>query len=264
MRLTGPGIFGPPADRDEAIRVLCRAYELGVRVIDTSWYYGPYVANELVAEALHPYPEDLVLVSKLGGARGEDASWHAALTPQQLRDGNEHDLRTLKLDCVPVTHLRWIPTDETTFDEALGTMLELQAEGKVGHIGLSNIELDQYDAAAKQITVATVSNAYSVLDRTYDDLVDRCEADGVPFLPFFPLGASPIRGGESVGEIDRVNAVAGRLGASATQVALAWLLARSPILCPIPGTSRAAHLEENLAAADLVLTAEDHAELASA
>lgn len=263
MRLTGPHIFGPPADRDEAVRVIRRAYELGVRVIDTAWYYGPYVANEIVAEALHPYPDDLVLVAKLGGARGEDGSWHAALTPKQLREGNEHDLRTLKTDCVTVTHLRWIDTPDTTFDDALGTMLELQAEGRIGHIGLSTITTAQYDAAAGETPIATISNAYSVRDRSEAELVQRCERDGVPFLPYFPLGASPVRGGQGVSEIDAVSAVAARNGVSATQVALAWLLQKSPIMCPIPGTSGLKHLEENVAAASLQLSPEDLSDLDS-
>jgi aryl-alcohol dehydrogenase-like predicted oxidoreductase len=261
MRLTGPHIYGPPKDRDEAIRVLRKAVELGVRVIDTSWYYGPFVANEIVAEALHPYPEDLVLVAKLGGARREDASWYAALTPKQLREGCEHDLRTLKVDRVPVTHLRWIPTEDTTFDEAVGTMMELQAEGKIGHIGLSTIDLAQYDAADAKTPIASVSNSYSVLDRTHEDLVNRCEADGVPFLPYFPLGSNPMQAGDGVTGIANVDGVAARHGAPATQVALAWLLARSPIMCPIPGTSSVAHLEENVAAASLTLTDEDLTEL---
>jgi pyridoxine 4-dehydrogenase len=262
MRLTGPHIFGPPKDRDEAIRVLRKAVDLGVRVIDTSWYYGPFVANELVAEALHPYPDDLVLVAKLGGARRDDASWYAALTPKQLREGCEHDLRTLKVDSVPITHLRWIPTNDTTFDEAVGTMIELQAEGKIGHIGLSTIDLDQYNAATKQTPIASVSNSYSVLDRTHEELVNRCAADGVPFLPYFPLGSNPMQGGDGVTGIGNVEAVAARHDATATQVALAWLLARSPNMCPIPGTSSVAHLEENVAAGGLKLTDQDLTELA--
>jgi pyridoxine 4-dehydrogenase len=258
MRLTGPHIFGPPANRDEAVRVLRRAVELGVRVIDTSWYYGPYIADEIVAEALHPYPDDLVIVTKLGGARREDASWYAALTPDELRTGCEHDLRLLKVESVPVAHLRWIDTDKTTFDEALGTMLELQREGKIESVGLSNVELSQYEAAAARTAIATVSNAYSVADRTHDEFVNRCETDGVPFLPFFPLGASPVQSGAGVSALDHVNEVAARLDATATQVALAWLLARSPVIVPIPGTSQVAHLEENVAAAALVLSEADH------
>jgi pyridoxine 4-dehydrogenase len=262
MRLTGPRIYGPPADRAEAVRVLRRAVELGVRVIDTAWYYGPYVADEILAEALHPYPDDLVIVTKLGAARREDASWYTALSAYELRAGCEHDLRLLKLDSVPVTHLRWIDNEAVTFDDALGTMLELQQEGKIQHIGLSNIELSHYETAAARTEIATVSNAYSVLDRTHDELLTRCQVDGVPFLPFFPLGASPIRSGAGVAAMDVVTDIAQRHDAPPTQVAIAWLLARSPVMLPIPGTSQVAHLEENLAAADLVLSDEDVAALA--
>jgi pyridoxine 4-dehydrogenase len=264
MRLTGPRIYGPPADRAEAVRVLRRAVELGVRVIDTAWYYGPYVAEEILAEALHPFPGDLVIVTKLGAARREDASWYTTLSADELRAGCEHDLRLLRLDSVPVTHLRWIDNDTVTFDEALGTMLELQQEGKIQHIGLSNIELSHYETAATKTEIATVSNAYSALDRTHDELLTRCEADGVPFLPFFPLGASPMRSGAGVAAMDVVTEIAQRHDATPTQVAIAWLLARSPVMLPIPGTSQVSHLEENLAAADLALSDEDVAALDSA
>jgi aryl-alcohol dehydrogenase-like predicted oxidoreductase len=264
MRLTGPGIFGPPADREEAIRVVRRAYELGVRVIDTAWYYGPYVANEIVADALRPYPDDLLLVAKLGGGRGEDASWHGALRPDQLRAGCEHDLRTLGVEQVPVVHLRWIPTPGAGFEDALGTMLELQAEGKIGAIGLSTVDLAQYRLASSHTPVATVSNAYSLMDRTHDDLVARCEADGVAFLPYFPLGASPASHDIGVDKLAAVKAVGERLGATPIQVALAWLLARSPIMVPIPGTSSVSHLEENVGAADLTLGGEELAQLDTA
>jgi aryl-alcohol dehydrogenase-like predicted oxidoreductase len=264
MRLTGPRIFGPPADRDEAVRVLRRAVDFGVRVIDTAWYYGPYVADEILAEALHPYPEDLVIVTKLGGARREDASWYAALSPGELRAGCEHDLRLLKVDSIPIAHLRWIGNDDAGFEEALATMIELRHEGKIRHIGVSNVNLDQLDLATGRTDIATVSNAYSVLDRTHDDVVSRCESAGIAFLPFFPLGASPARSGAGVSGIDVVNAVATRHGASAIQVAIAWLLARSPAMVPIPGTSRTEHLEENLAAAALTLSPDDLTELDAA
>jgi pyridoxine 4-dehydrogenase len=264
MRLTGPHIFGPPADRDEAVRVLRRAVELGVRVIDTAWYYGPYVANEILADALHPYPDDLVIVTKLGGARRDDASWYAALSATELREGCEHDLRLLKLDSIPVVHLRWIDNADVSFDEALGTLLELQREGKVQHIGLSNVEQSHLATALRTTPVATVSNSYSVVDRSHEDLVVDCEREQIPFLPFFPLGASPTQSGAGVSGLDVVVDIATRLGASPTQVAIAWLLARSPIMLPIPGTSQVAHLEENLAAAELQLTDDDLAALNAA
>lgn len=264
MRLTGPRIFGPPADRNEALRVLRRAVELGVRVIDTAWYYGPYVADQLVAEALHPYPADLVIVTKLGGARRDDASWYAALSADELRAGCEHDLRLLKLDSIPVVHLRWIDNPTASFDEALGTLLDLRNEGKIENIGLSNVEESHLTAALKTTPVSTVSNSYSVLDRTHDDLLDRCDRENIPFLPFFPLGASPVHSGAGVTGRDAVVDLATRLGATPTQKAIAWLLARSPWIVPIPGTSQVAHLEENLAAGDLRLADDDLALLNAA
>lgn len=261
MRLTGPHIFGPPADRPEAVRVLRRAVERGVRVIDTSWYYGPFVAQEILAEALAPYPADLVIVTKLGAGRGDDASWFPALTEAELRAGCEHDLRLLGVDSIPIAHLRWMDNPQVSFDEALSTMIALRDEGKIQHVGLSNISEAQLDAALARTAVATVSNAYSVLDRTDDALVQRCARQDIAYLPFFPLGASPVRSGAGVTGAAAVAAVAARLGATATQVALAWLLQRTSTMVPIPGTSQVAHLEENLAAADLELSAQDLAAL---
>ncbi|MCU1674200.1 MAG: putative oxidoreductase [Frankiales bacterium] len=258
MRLTGPRIFGPPAYRDEAVRVVRRAVELGVRVVDTAWYYGPYVANEVLAEAVHPY-DDLVLVSKLGGARRDDGSWYAALTPDELRTGIEHDLRTLRVESIPVVHLRWMPDASVPFGEALGAMVELREAGKLQHIGLSNVSLAQLEAALDVTPVVSVSNAYSVLSRGDDAVLERCTELGIAYLPFFPLGASPVRSG--AGTSAALEAVAELHDATVTQVALAWLLQRSPVVLPIPGTSSVAHLEENLAAPSLVLTPEDLAEL---
>lgn len=257
MRLTGPRIFGPPADRDEAVRVLRRAVELGVRVIDTAWYYGPYVADEILAEALRPYPDDLVIITKLGGARRDDASWYAALSPDELRAGCEHDLRLLGVDSVPVAHLRWIENSPVPFADALGGMVRLRDEGKIGAVGLSNVTETQLDDALRETPVATVSNAFSVRDRSDESLVRRCEREAIPYLPFFPLGASPVRSGAGVHEVDAVTTLAERHGVSPTQVAIAWLLARSSTLLPIPGTSRVAHLEANVAAAGLRLAPDE-------
>ncbi len=256
MRLTGPGIWGQPADHDEAVRVLRRAVELGVRVIDSAWYYGPDAAHQLVREALSPYPDDLVLVTKLGAARGEDKSWFPWMTPDLLRKGNENDLRLLGLESVPVTHLRWMDgASQTSFEDALATMIALKDEGRIQRIGLSNVSLEQLDAALAEVEIVTVSNLYSVGQRADDPVVERCTEQGVAYLPFFPLAMGRV-GRESV-----VAAVAERLGATATTVALAWLLQRSPVVLPIPGTSQVAHLEENVGAADLVLTPQDLAEL---
>lgn len=248
MRLTGPGIWGRPSDHDEALAVLRRAVELGITMIDTAWYYGPDVANQLVREALAPYPDDLVFVTKLGGARGDDASWRPALTPEELRQGCETDLRQLGVESVPVVHLRWLDDGGgVPFADAVGTMVELQDEGKVQRIGLSNVSSEQLDAALAETPVVSVSNNYSIAERGDDPMVDRCASEGIAYLPFFPL---------LMGDLERHGAlveVATRLEATPAQVALAWLLARSPTVAPIPGTSRVAHLEENVAAADLVL-----------
>jgi aryl-alcohol dehydrogenase-like predicted oxidoreductase len=258
MRLPGPGVFGPPRDRDEAVRVVRRAVELGVRVIDTAWYYGPDVANEVIAEALRPYPGDLILVTKLGAERGADASWRPARTPEQLRAGCERDLRVLGVDTVGVAHLRWwsgAGEDPDEFALALDTMVTLRREGKIGHIGLSNVTLGQLDAARAVTDVATVSNAYSFGERGDDPVLRRCEEDGIAYLPYFPLAMG------AVGADDTVRAVAADLGVSPVRLALAWLLDRSPGLLPIPGTSAVAHLEDNVAAAGLRLSDDIRARL---
>jgi aryl-alcohol dehydrogenase-like predicted oxidoreductase len=252
MRLTGPRIWGPPADPAEALRVLRRAIDLGVRVIDTAWYYGPDVANELVAEALYPYPDDLVLVTKLGGARAPDASWHSFLRPEQLREGVEHDLRQLRLDAVPIAHLRYLPGADVPFDEALDGILALVEEGKIERIGLSSVTSEQFEHALARTPVATVSNAYSVLDRSDDPTVALCEQHGIAYLPFFPLAASPVSKSKVVSD-QSLATIADELGVTTTRLALAWLLYRSPCLLPIPGTSSVAHLEDNLAARELTL-----------
>lgn len=258
MRLTGPRIWGPPADRNEAVRVLRRAVEAGIRAIDTAWYYGPYVANEILAEALAPYPDDLVIITKLGGARRDDASWFSYLRPEQLREGVEHDLRTLRLESVPVTHLRWMDNPDVPFEAALTTVLELIDEGKIQRLGLSNVDAHHLDVAARSTTVVSVSNDYSLVNRTHADLVERCAREGIAFIPFFPLGASPVRSGIGVDRMPEVVDIASRHDATPAQVALAWLLAESPAMLPIPGTSSVRHLEENLEAVQLEL---DDAEL---
>jgi len=257
MRLPGPGVWGPPADRDEAIRVVRRAVECGVRLIDTAWYYGMDVANGIVAEALRPYPDDLLLVTKLGGARRDDGSWFAALTPDELRAGNARDRRVLGVDTVPVTHLRWMDTDATTFDEALGTMIAMRDEGLIGHVGLSNVSADQLDAALSRTPIVSVSNQFGLSQREDAGTLARCTAEGIAYLPFFPLGA----GGDTSATDNALARVAARHGASPAQIVLAWMLALSPSVVAIPGTSKVAHLEENLAAAGIGLTAADIAEL---
>lgn len=251
MRLPGENVMGPPKNHNEAIRVLERAYEIGVRVIDTAWYYGPDVANELLAEALHPYPDDLIIVTKLGGKRDKQGAWLPANTPEELRKGMEHDLKLLKIDAVPIVHLRWMGNAlDDTFRDAFETMLHMKQEGLLKHIGLSNVTEEQLDYALARGEIVTVSNAFSIHDHHDDAMLDRCAAEGVAYLPFFPLAVG------RVAEHTALQRWAEELHITPTQVALAWLLHRSPALLPIPGTSSVAHLEENVAALDIALPAE--------
>ncbi len=249
MRLPGPGVSGPPRDRAAAVSLVRRAVDQGVRVIDTAWYYGPDVADEILAEALRPYRADLVFVTKLGAERTGDKAWTTALRPEQLRAGCERELRLLGVDSVPVTHLRWTddPASEASFVDALGAMRQLRQDGKIEYIGLSNVTLDQLDIALQVTDIASVSNSYSVTGRDDDPMVERCERLGIAYLPFFPFDMGRVR------RHDELSRVAESLHATPVQVAIAWLLRRSPVILPIPGTSRIEHLEENLAAADLAL-----------
>ncbi len=273
MQLPGPGVYGPPRDPDAARRVLKRAIEIGVQVIDTAWYYGPWVSNELIAETLHPYPSDLVIVTKLGGKRKEDKSWVPAITPEELRAGCENDLRSLKLDRIGVVHLRWIPAPGASFAEALDAMIALKAEGKIGHIGLSSVSLAQIEEARKKTPIACVSNMYNaalgekrlgtvphMMTEEQEVIVDRCAELGIAFLPWFSLAIPGPPRDKNAAIAD----VAKKRGVTESAVALAWLLARSPTMLPIPGTSSVAHLEENYAARTLALTADEIAAISSA
>ncbi|MGO9344144.1 MAG: oxidoreductase [Acidimicrobiales bacterium] len=252
MQLPGRGVFGPPADRSLALSVLRRAVDGGVDHIDTAQFYGPDVANELIHAALHPYPEELVLVSKVGAARDDRGNWLAAQTPDELRAGVEANLRSLELDQVPVVNLRRHPETTVPFDEQLDAMKGLCEEGLIGAVGLSNVTLDQYLAARSSTDVACVQNAYNIANRDEQPLFDACAADGVPFVPFFPLG-SGFFAENPVLTVEATRQTAIRLDATHAQVALAWLLAQAPTVLLIPGTSTLAHLEENLAAGELVL-----------
>ncbi len=262
MQLPGPGVFGPPADRDTALAVLRRAVDAGVDHIDTAQYYGPDVANDLIHAALHPYPEDLVLVSKIGAVRDDHAQWLPAQRPEELRAGVEANLRSLELDQVPVVNLRRLPGSDVPFTEQLSAMSALRHEGLIGGIGLSNVTLDDYLVARSQIDVACVQNAYNLTNRTEQPLFDACRNDEVPFVPFFPLG-SAFFPANPVLEDPVLGATAGRLHATPAQVALAWLLAQAPTVLLIPGTSSLTHLEENLGADDLVLDEAARADLAA-
>jgi pyridoxine 4-dehydrogenase len=252
MQLPGPGVFGPPMDRSVALAVVRRAVEAGVNHIDTAQFYGPDVANELLHEALHPYPDDLVLVSKVGAARNDKGEWIGAQRPEDLRAGVEANLRSLELDQIPVVNLRRHPESDVPFADQLGEMIALRDEGLIAGIGLSNASLEQYDEARARTEVACVQNAYNLADRSDQAVFDACQADGVPYVPFFPLGSAfnpenPVLGAPAVRE------TATRIGATPAQVALAWLLHLGPNVLLIPGTSSLEHLDENLAAGELVL-----------
>ena len=269
MRLPGPDVWGPPADMENARTVVRRAVELGVQVIDTSWYYGPHVSNPIIAGALHPYPADLVIATKLGGKRTPDKGWAPFNRPEELRLGCEHDLRELRLEAIDLVHLRFIPNG-VPFLETLDTLLQLRAEGKLRHIGLSNVNTAQVQAALARTPVATVQNLFNVSGGTGflakathavvdgpEEVLDFCTSAGIAYLPFFPL---------AVGAYARANpaldAAATRHGATPAQIALAWLLARSPMMLPIPGTSSLSHLEENWAAQSIHLSPEEVASIA--
>lgn len=267
MQLPGPGVFGPPRDREEALAVLRRAVELGVNHIDTAQYYGPDVANELIHEALHPYPEGLVLVSKVGGARDTNGGWIPAQRPEQLREGVEANLRSLEVERVDVVNLRLMGAEEgdpgsaVALEDQLEMLVELRAEGKIGGIGLSNVTLEQLRLGLAHTEIACVQNQLSLLQRESEPLLDLCRETGVPFVPFFPLGSAFPRI-PKVSEHPAVREIADRLGVTPAQVGLAWLLARSPNVLLIPGTSSLAHLEENMAVGQIELDARAFEDLA--
>ena len=267
MRLPGKEVWGEPDDPDGARKVLRRAVELGVNFIDTAWYYGPLVANRLIFEALHPYPRDLVIATKLGGKRLPDKSWAPAARPEELRRGAEDDLRTLHLERLDGVHLRYMPGSGVPLMESLDALLAMQAEGKIRHLALSSVDAAQLEAALARTPIVAVQNLFSVaggggmLARfanaavdSPEAVLDLCSARGIAYLPFFPLATGKI--GE---QKPALSAIAERHGASPSQIALAWLLARSPIILPIPGTSSLAHLEENWDARRIALSPEEMA-----
>jgi pyridoxine 4-dehydrogenase len=257
MQLAGPGVFGPPRDRDQALNVLREAVELGLTHIDTSDFYGPVVVNELIREALHPYPASLRIVTKVGARRGADGSWQPSLAPADLTAQVHENLEHLALDTLDVVNLR-LPEaghDLQALADQFGTLAGLQKDGLIRHLGLSAASAAELDQAQAIAPVVTVQNLYNVAARQDDALVDRCAAEGIAYAPFFPLGGFTPLQSQVLAD------VATRLGASAHQVALAWLLQRSPTIVLIPGTSSVAHLRENVAAADLVLPADAVADL---
>ena len=259
MQLAGPGVFGPPRDRDAALAVLRDAVANGVNHIDTSDFYGPHITNQIIREALHPYPEALTIVTKVGAVRGADASWLPATSPADLTRGVHDNLRNLGVETLDVVNLRAMGAihgpSEGSIAEQFGTLADLQRQGLIRHLGLSNVTSTQVAEAQGIAPVVCVQNHYNLVHRDDDTLVAGLAAAGIAYVPFFPLGGfSPLQSSS-------LSDVAARLGATPMQVALAWLLCRSPNILLIPGTSSTGHLRENLAAADLVLTDEVVAEL---
>lgn len=269
MQLPGAGVMGPPRDHDEATRVLRRSVELGVNHIDTAQYYGPDVSNELIREALHPYPDDLAIVSKIGAVRDAEGGWPAAQRPEQLRSAVEDNLRTLGIERLGAVNLRLMdhpspdPDQVVPLPDQLAELVKLRDEGKIAGIGISTANAEQVRQAIELAGIVCVQNAFSLLDRSDDDVLELCHDQGIAYVPYFPLG-SAFPGMPKVTEDPTVQDVARRLGATPAQVGLAWLLAHRENILLIPGTSRVAHLEQNLLAGDLVLSADDLAQLGAA
>jgi pyridoxine 4-dehydrogenase len=258
MRLTGEGIWGEPANRAEAVRVLRRAVELGINFIDTADSYGPDVSEEIVAEALYPYPADLVIATKGGFERPGPNKWVENGKPEHLRSACEGSLRRLRLERIDLYQLHRIDPKIPAEDQ-LGALKELQAEGKIKHIGLSEVSVRQIQSAQKIVPVVSVQNRYSLADRGSEDVLNFCEREKMAFIPWFPLAAGKLSGVDSP-----ISHLAERWKATPSQVALAWLLARSKVMLPIPGTSNFEHLEENIAAADLKFDESNMQKLAQA
>jgi pyridoxine 4-dehydrogenase len=265
MRLPGADVWGEPKDPQRARTVVRRAIELGINFIDTSWYYGPHVANRILAEVLHPYPKDLVIATKLGGKRTPDKGWAPFAKPDELRQGCEEDLRDLRRDVLDVVHFRYMGGAGVPFLESLDAMIALKKQGKIRHLALSNVNAAQLLEALDRVPIVAVQNLFNIgggggqLARMAHAEVDdpeavlaACEARGIAFIPFFPLAVGALGKAQPASA-----AVAARLKATPAQIALAWLLARSPVMLPIPGTSSPEHLEENWAARNMVLGKDD-------
>ena len=253
MRIVGDGVWGPPKDRERSLAVLRRAVELGVNLIDTADSYGPEISEELIADGLHPYPDGLVIATKGGLERSGPGKWHRNGHPDHLREACEGSLRRLRVNSIDLYQLHAVDP-KIPLAESLGEINALQNEGKIRHVGISNVSVDQLAQARELSDVVSVQNRYSVGDRESEDVLEACERDGLGFIPWYPLGSGRIDGAA-------VAEVASRHGASVMQIALAWLLHKSPAMLPIPGTSSIEHLEENVAAAEIELSAEDLAQL---
>lgn len=258
MRLTGDGVWGEPKDRAEAIRVLRRAVELGVNFIDTADSYGPFVSEEIIAEALYPYPAGLVIATKSGFDRIGPNKWLENCQPEHLRGGCEGSLRRLRLERIDLFQLHRIDS-KVPVEDQLGVLKRMQSEGKIKHIGLSEVSVQQIENARKTIPIVSVQNRYSLADQGSEDVLNFCERENIAFIPWFPLGAGKLA--RSNGQVARMAAAR---HATPSQLALAWLLWRSPVMLPIPGTSKVSHLEENIAAASLKLDHKEMVELVNA
>ena len=257
MRITGDGIWGPPDDPEEAKRLLRRVVEEGVDLIDTADSYGPEVSENLIAEALHPYPDGLVIATKGGLRRTGPSQWPRDARPERLKECCEGSLRRLKLDRIDLYQLH-SPDNRVPLEESMGALKELQDEGKIRHVGVSNVSVEQLERARAVVEVVSVQNRYNLEDRRSDDLLDACEAANICFSPWFPLATGRLA--EPGGPLDRI---ARAHEATPAQIALAWLLARSPVMLPIPGTSSIEHFEENLEAAKVDLSPDEVAEIGS-
>jgi pyridoxine 4-dehydrogenase len=270
MQLPGPGVLGPPRDHDQALAVLRRAIELGINHIDTAQFYGPNVANELIREALHPYPDNLALVSKVGARRDETGAWVPAQEPDQLRASLDENLRTLDVDKLAAVNLRVQDPDgdpskparvtSELFDRQLTTMIAARDEGLIGGIGLSSISVDHLRIALDRTEIVCVQNAYNLIDRTSQPVLDICLEHGIAFVPFFPLGSAFTADNPVLGH-PAVQREAAKLGRTPAQIALAWTLSVAPNVLLIPGTSSVGHLEENTAVADIELDGETKTQL---
>jgi pyridoxine 4-dehydrogenase len=255
MRITGEGIWGPPADRDEAIGVLRHCIDLGIDLIDTAEAYGPHVSEELIAEALHPYPEGLVIATKGGFDRPGPGRWDENARPERLREEVEGSLRRLRLERIDLWQLHRIDPAVPAEDQ-FGAIVAMQREGKIRHVGLSEVSVEQLANARTMLEIVAVQNLFNLTNRRSEAVLEACERDGIGFIPWWPLGVGKLNASGGV-----VAEIAARRGATPGQVALAWLLHRSPVMLPIPGTSKVAHLEENTAAAELELSEDDLATL---
>jgi aryl-alcohol dehydrogenase-like predicted oxidoreductase len=269
MRLPGKEVWGEPDDPERARAVLRRAVELGINFIDTAWYYGPFVANRLIFEALHPYPRDLVIATKLGAKRLPDKAWAPSARPEELRRGVEDDLRTLQLERLDVVHLRFMASSGVPLMESLDALVAMQAEGKIRHIALSGVDAQQVETALARTPIVAVQNMFSAAGsggrpirfssaevEAPEAVLELCAARGIAFIPFFPLAAGQIAKHQPA-----LSTIAEKYAASPAQIALAWLLARSPVILPIPGTSSLAHLAENWEARRIALSPQEVAEI---